>query len=148
MSEIRFYHLQSQGLEQALPALLGKALGLGHKIVVKVADAKQLKVLNEGLWSYRADSFLPHGSAEDGHAAEQPIYLTLEDENPNGAKVLILTEGCESTMLDDFDLCCEMLNGRDATQVAEARKRWKLYQEAGHDITYWQQSDTGGWEKK
>lgn len=148
MTEIRFYHLQYQALEQALPALLNKALGTGKRIVVKASDKARVKALNEQLWTYRPDSFLPHGSADDGFSSDQPVYLTYEDENPNGAAVLILTDGAKSAIMDQFDLCCEMLNGRDDAQVKAARGRWKAYQEAGHDITYWQQSDTGGWEKK
>jgi len=148
MLDVRFYHLQSQRLEQVLPSLLTKALNGGHHIVVKLADLKQLKALNEYLWCYRDDSFLPHGTADDGPAQGQPIYLTLEDENPNGASVLILIEGCESTIMDDFDLCCVMLNGRDDLQVKEARRRWKLYGDAGYNTTYWQQSNTGGWQQK
>lgn len=147
MSDIRFYHLERQTLEKALPALLSKALANGHRIVVKAASAQAVEQLNTDLWTYNPNSFLPHGSAKDGQAENQPVWLTLQDENPNNADVLILTQGCESTMIDQFSLCCEMLDGRNPESVKEARKRWKSYKEAGHTITYWQQS-AKGWEKK
>lgn len=148
MSEIRFYHLQHQSLEQALPALLTKAMGTGKRILVKTSDAARMKAMNEQLWTYRENSFLPHGCSDDDFAQAQPIYITAGDENPNEAKVLILTDGAQSDALDDFDLCCEMLNGRDDVQVTQARARWKEYLDAGHDLTYWQQGESGGWEKK
>ena len=41
-----------------------------------------------------------------------------------------------------------MLDGRSNEQVTQARQRWKSYKEEGYDITYWMQSDSGGWEQK
>lgn len=147
MSEIRFYHLEQQSLDQVLPSLLSKALEGGHRIVIKTANDQEAKRLNDHLWTYDANSFLPHGIAKDPHADKQPVCLTSADENPNKADVLILTGGATSENIGQFKLCCEMLDGRNPESVSAARQRWKAYQEAGHDITYWQQGQKG-WEKK
>ena len=48
----------------------------------------------------------------------------------------------------DFTLCCDFLNGNDDEAVDAGRARWKEYKAAGHAITYWQQTETGGWEQK
>ena len=37
--------------------------------------------------------------------------------------------------------------GRDETQVTRAREHWKAYKAQGHEVTYWRQTDAGGWEK-
>lgn len=147
MSEIRFYHLERQSQDQVLPALLQKAINGGHRIVVKTSDDAESERLNEYLWTYNPDSFLPHGSKKDGNAALQPVWLTSKDENPNSADVLILTQGSETSMSGDFTLCCEMLDGRDSDAIKAARMRWKEYKDAGHSVTYWQQGE-GGWEEK
>ncbi len=148
MTEIRFYHLTTKTLDQALPEILTKALSGGRRAVVKAADERQVEALNDHLWAWRPDSFLPHGSAKDGFAEDQPIWLTAADENPNGADILILTGGAESAGLKDFDLCCEMLDGHDDAAVKAARARWKIYKDEGFDLTYWQQTPQGGWEQK
>lgn len=147
MTEIRFYHLERQSLDQVLPALLSKAVEGGHKILVKTADEQEAERLNNHLWSFRPDSFLPHGTEKDGFKEDQPIFLSAQDDNPNGADVLILTQGTASDTLDQFSLCCEMLDGRDEQAVKEARERWKTYKEKGFAVTYWQQGEKG-WEKK
>jgi DNA polymerase III subunit chi len=147
MTEIRFYHLERQGLEQVLPSILAKALERGSRVIVKTADEKEAERLNEFLWTYNPDSFLPHGTKKDGFTDQQPVILTSADENPNGADVLILTQGTQSAMQGDFKLCCEMLDGRNENEVAGARARWKTYKDAGFEVTYWQQGDKG-WEKK
>lgn len=147
MTEIRFYHMERQSLEQVLPALLGKALDNGHRVLVKARDEKEAERLSEYLWVYQPDVFLPHGTQRDGFTELQPIFLTAGNENPNGADILILTQGTRAENLDRFSLCCEMLDGSDPAQIAEARTRWKDYKEAGHSLTYWQQG-AKTWEKK
>jgi DNA polymerase-3 subunit chi len=147
-TEIRFYHLQQTPLERALPEILQKAVAGGRRAVVRAHDEAMAERLNEILWTYDPNSFLPHGSKKDGSAAEQPIWLTAEEENPNGADILILTHGATCADPGAFALCCEMLDGTDAAAVSAARARWKHYKEAGHTLTYWQQNERGGWEKK
>lgn len=148
MTEIRFYHLQHTKLEKALPEILSKALATGRRAVVKTAGAASAEQLAEQLWSYRAESFLPHGTSKDGYGPDQPIWLTANDDVPNGAKLLILTGGAAPGDVTAFDLCCEILDGEDEARLAAARGRWKEYQKAGHSLTYWQQNERGGWDKK
>jgi len=148
MTEIRFYHLQKQTLDQALPQILNKALSAGHRIIVKLPDIQSVERMNTHLWTYNPDSFLPHGSNKDGYAEDQPIWLTDKDENPNGATVMISASGAVAKTPGNYDLCCEILDGHDQDNIKAARQRWKDYKEKELDITYWQQSETGGWDKK
>lgn len=148
MTEIRFYHLQTKSLEQALPEILQKAVAGGRRVVVRLRDEKAVARLNEVLWTFNPDSFLPHGSKKDGFAAQQPVWLTDSDENPNNADTLILTQGCVADNPGAYTLCCEMLEDSDGESVAAARGRWKDYKEAGYSLAYWQQTAQGGWEQK
>lgn len=148
MSEIRFYHLQRASLEDTLPVMLERAYGRGDRTLVMAGSSERVEALAAHLWTYRPDSFLPHGTAKDGAAAEQPIYLTAEAENPNGAKLLILCDGATRADVGDFATVCEMLDGNDEVAVTAARERWKAYKEAGHKLVYFQQSPAGKWEEK
>ncbi|MBU6235787.1 MAG: DNA polymerase III subunit chi [Alphaproteobacteria bacterium] len=147
MTDIRFYHLTKTPEDQALPQIAMKAMQSGGRVVVRAADEGRVDSLNDALWTFRADVFLPHGTKDDGYAEQQPIWLTAGNDNPNGAKTLILAAGCQTDDLTGFDLCCIMLDGRDEAGVEAARGKWKAYKEAGHTISYWQQTDKG-WEKK
>lgn len=148
MTEIRFYHLQTKSLEQALPEILTRALEQGRRAIVRIPDGGRRERMNEHLWTFRPDSFLPHAADGEPFAEAQPVWLTGDTGNPNGADVLILTGGAANDGLEDFSLCCEMLEPGDDEAVAAARRRWKDYQAAGHNVTYWQQTASGGWEKK
>ena len=148
MTEIGFYHLQRSALEQALPKLLGKALERGMRVVVLSGSDERMKALDGALWTFDQGSFLPHGTAAGDFAAEQPVYLTTDEENPNGATLLALTDGVEPAFLDGFERCLDLFDGNDSQAVEAARGRWKRLKDAGHDLTYWQQTDQGGWENK
>ena len=148
MADIRFYHLERQDLDTALPALVSKALSKGHRIVIKAPDNSEIERLNTHLWTYSPNSFIPHGSKKDGHEANQPVFITDNDEIPNEADVLILTHSCEHGDLSNFKLVCDMFDGRNDDAVQAARSRWKTYKDGDHDVTYWQQSAQGGWTEK
>lgn len=148
MTEIGFYHLQRSPLERALPKLLEKVLEAGKRAVVVAGSDERVESLNAILWTYRTDGFLPHGSAKDGNAEAQPVWLATAPESPNGADILILTDGASGENFDGFERCLEMFDGNDDTAVAAARERWTAYKAAGHDVVYYQQTERGGWEKK
>jgi len=147
MAEIHFYHLTRSALEHVLPELLEKTLARGWRAVVLAGSAERAESLNQQLWTYRADSFLPHGSAKDGNAAEQPIWLTHQDERPNAADVLFLVDGTTSDHMADYQRVCLLFSESDDTAITDARTRWKTYQTTDHTLSYWQQGERG-WEKK
>ncbi|MGH7002573.1 MAG: DNA polymerase III subunit chi [Alphaproteobacteria bacterium] len=147
MTDVNFYHLQRSSLEQTLPKLLEKVLQAGKRAVVLARSEERVEALNTLLWTYDPNSFLPHGSKTDGNAPEQPVWLTTDDENPNRATVLVLTDGAASARLGEYERCLDVFDGRDAERVADARQRWTGYTASGHAVTYWQQGERG-WEKK
>ena len=148
MTAVRFYHLQSQNLDQVLPPILEKAYGQNHKIVVRMENNKEVERMAAHLWAYREREFLPHGTKKDGHADQQPIWITDKEENPNNADVLILTQGTSSENMKDYALCCEIFDGHNHDAVQSARAKWKEYKDQDFDVTYWYQSETGKWDQK
>ena len=144
---VDFYHLQDSPLERALPVLLERAMNAGLRAVVMAASDDRLEALSGMLWTYTSDSWLPHGTAKDGSAAEQPIWLTTAEENPNGAKLLVLTDGMSSSHLGDFDRCLDLFDGNNEAATTAARERWRVAKSAGHELHYWQQTQSG-WQEK
>lgn len=148
MTEVAFYHLTRSPLETALPKLLEKTLEAGKRAVVLAGSAERVEHLNGALWTYEPASWLPHGSAKDGAPDQHPVWISDSDENPNGADFLFLTDGAECADLNAYERCFELFDGNNPDGLAKARAHWKVYKEAGLDLTYWQQTDRGGWQKK
>jgi DNA polymerase III subunit chi len=148
MTDVAFYHLQRSSLESVLPKLLEKTLAAGKRAVIMAASADRVEALAAHLWTYDQDAWLPHGTARDGAAEDQPLWLTDRDENPNGAAFLFLTDGADTARLDTYERCFDLFDARDPEAVEAARTRWAARKNAGHSVTYWQQTDRGGWEMK
>ena len=147
MAEVLFYHLERQPLESELPGLLQRSLDRGWRVVVKVGSEERLESLNAHLWSFDDASFLPHGTASDGNAADQPIWLTIGDDNPNGATVRFLVDGAEAADFSGYERVVFMFDAADQEAVTKARASWKAA--AGiHDATYWKQAEDGRWTKQ
>jgi DNA polymerase-3 subunit chi len=150
VTEVRFYHLQRARLEEVLPVILERCHQRGERVLVLAGSTERVEALAALLWTYRAETFLPHGTARDGEAARQPIFLAPAEsdlENPNRAPVLILSDGARHNRIGDFKLVCELFDGHDEAAVAAARAHWRTCKEAGHAVVYFQQAETGKWQE-
>jgi DNA polymerase-3 subunit chi len=125
-----------------------KTLERGWRAVVQAGSEERVEALDTLLWTYREESFLPHGTRRDGNPAAQPVFLTTGEENPNGAQVRFLVDGAEAGELAGYARVVYLFDGRDAAAVARAREQWKSARQSGGEVTYWQQSPEGRWEKK
>ena len=148
MTEVLFYHLEQQPLERVLPALVERTLARGWRAVVQAGSEERVEALDTLLWTYAEESFLPHGTRRDGNPAAQPVYLTADDINPNEATVRFLVDGAGIGDMAGYERIVYLFDGRDAAALDRARAQWRNAKETGSEVTYWQQSPEGRWEKK
>lgn len=150
MAAIGFYHLTRTEADAALPRLLGRTLDAKQRAIVLCGDGVRVRSLDDALWACEDPDWLPHGTEASGDPHLQPIWLTTTDiaPPPNGARFLFLLDGRTSAHLGVFERVFDLFDGRDEAAVAAARLRWSAAKAGGHELTYWQQTARGGWEKK
>lgn len=149
MTEILFYHLQGQKLEGVLPPLLEKSLARGWRVVVQGATEERIDALDAHLWTFRDDGFLPHGTWREPDAALQPVLLTVNETNPNGAQVRFLIDGAAMPPAEEgYARIVLMFDGDDEGAVASARTQWADVKARGLAATYWQPDESGRWQQK
>lgn len=149
MTEILFYHLQRQPLEKVLPNLVERSLARGWHAAIQTASAERLQALDDLLWTYTDESFLPHGIDREPDAASQPVVLTLRETNPNTAAIRFLVEGADLPPdAESYQRLCILFDGTDEGALLRAREQWNQAKAAGHAVAYWQQDDAGRWNKK
>ena len=158
--EVMFYHLMRQPLEQVLPVLLHKTLERGWRALVRCANPLRIRPLSDAIWTWREDSFIAHGTPEDGHSHLQPVLLLPDDAPPgdeaalpapNGAQILFCVEGARPRNEDlaHFQRICVMFADAEAAAKEQARALWReLKQREELALTYWQQDARGRWERK
>ena len=149
MPDIRFHHLERLQLDQALPLVLEAALAEGLRVVVQAPTREARDALNERLWTYREDSFLPHGGPGDGESATQPIFLTETEEAPNGAALRVLLNPADALNFASAEgpRVVVLFDARDEETMAAARTAWKALRDAGAAPSYWREGEEGGWVK-
>jgi len=153
MTETLFYHLERRALEAVLPGLIEKSLERGWRAVIKTDSSERSDALDNLLWTYDDQSFLAHAQSGDGDASRQPVLITVEDENPNNARILFCVGGARpadwrNAGLLSLSRVVMLFDGRDSAMLDSARTAWKDAKEAGHDVTYWKESASGKFEKQ
>jgi DNA polymerase III subunit chi len=149
LTEVLFYHLTERPLEAALPEILEKALQRNWRVAVCGTAPDRLAMLDDHLWTFRDDSFLPHAMAGEGDDARQPVLLGTGGTWANDPQVLVLVDGArvEPAELAGVERVCLMFDGNDPDRLAEAREDWKRLTGAGLKAVYWAQ-EGGRWVKK
>ena len=148
MTEILFYHLENQPLERVIPVLLEKTLERGWRAVVETGSRERAEALDAVLWTYRDESFLPHGiAAGDDFDAEQPVLIVTDAGNANSANVRFFVDRAVPQSPAGYERVVYLFSGHDPDAVSEARAAWKALT-PGNTLTYWQQEAGGRWVKK
>jgi DNA polymerase-3 subunit chi len=153
VTEIWFYHLERRSLVEVLPTLLERSLQRGWRAVVQAGSPERVAALDTLLWTYADESFLPHGTAGDGDAESQPIFLTQGETTPNGAAIRFMLDGASigpilATEGHAYQRLMLLFDGRDDEAVAAARAQWSALKKDGRNLSYWQQDEDGRWEKR
>jgi DNA polymerase III subunit chi len=153
VSEVLFYHLERRGLDDVLPGLVERTRDRGLRALIRAESSDRAGAIDALLWTYDDQSFLPHAQRGDGEAADQPVLITVEEGNPNGAQLLFLVGGAEppdwgGAGTKAFARIVLLFDGRDPMALAAARTAWKDAKAAQHDVTYWKETPAGKWEKQ
>ena len=116
--------------------LLRKAYLQGARVLV-TAPPSSLAQLDEQLWSFEAQSFVPHlrWRAGAAAAARTPIWL-VDGAPPAGAPPVLVNVG--APIVDapqDFERIIEIVAADDAERHA-GRARWRGYEALGLPITH------------
>ncbi len=144
-----FYHLERTTLEQAVGPLLEKCLERGWRVLAVSPSPERRAALDQALWTYDDQSFLPHGeAAAPGLPVErQPILIASETDNANGAAALLLMDGVDASPDAPFERCMVMFDGGDSETRSKARAQFKAAKDAGLVTRYFQQTGRGGWSE-
>jgi DNA polymerase III subunit chi len=132
-----FYHLTRVPLEKALPSIAERILANGERLVIVAEDEKLLTRIDALLWSYKPESFLPHGREGD-----QPIFLTAEAGGSSAQNVALIDGHWRDSALN----FARAFYFFDSQSIGGARGAWRALAEKSEvERHYWKQDDAGRW---
>ncbi|ALR20272.1 MULTISPECIES: DNA polymerase III subunit chi [Sphingobium] len=135
--QVDFYQLSRDPVDQVLPAIAARVLGLGERLLVVAAEPERLDRISAGLWGGPPDSFLAHGRAGDGQEDMQPILLSQTCAAGNGARHVALADG---RWRDEALMFERAFHFFDADTIESARESWRaLAKREGVEPRFWRQ---------
>ena len=146
MSEVYFYHLTRQRVDQALRPLLGKCLANGWRVLIRGREEAEIRQLDDALWQGPAEEFLPHGLAGAAQEADQPVLMALEGHKAQHDCLICV--GGSAVTADEVlasKRVCILFQDDNGLHMQTARSQWRSLTEAGIAAKYWSQA-RGNWE--
>ena len=150
MTQIIFYSTAPLQVEKTLFALLEKSIEKGNKSLLLFKDKEKCSLINEQLWTYKQNSFLPHISEDDQiyNDIDVPVYLSTKNENPFKAELLFSIDGYLPDNIQNFerviiiiDVNDELLNEKYKNYYLDINKNFE-------DIVFYKSDDNGKWIEK
>lgn len=110
--------------------LAEKAYGLGHKIYIHAADPMQARQLDELLWTFKQNSFVPHALYPPAADESAPVLIGDEPEPDWSAEVLINLADTVPAGYQRVQRVIELVD-QHAPVLNASRTRFRFYREHG-----------------
>ena len=102
-AEINFYQVDETVIKSLAPLLL-KVLEEKKKALIFCANQIQIKEIDDALWSYGRNKFIPHATIFDKEFdfTRQPILISNKEENLNKADYLVFLQEPSKSFISSF----------------------------------------------
>ena len=136
MTRISFYLLKSQQQQDRQVfacRLIEKAYTQGNQIYIHTDSAEQTNEVDQLLWSFRADSFVPHQTMADQNPDRCPILIGHDVEPPRLMNLLINLSPEQPLFFSQFERVAEIID-EDQDRKVQGRERYRFYQQRGYQL--------------
>ncbi len=131
--QIDFYVLQEQspgGRFKLACRIVEKAYRLGHRVYVRTDNEDDTNVLDDLLWTFSQNSFVPHQLSTESDSRESPVVI---GEHPPGAEGTDVVISVADDPVSDFTAYLRIVEivGWEDDEKASGRNRFRYYREHG-----------------
>ena len=136
MTLIRFYILADShpsAREKFACRLAARGFRQGIKTYLNMPDSAACKRLDELLWTFNDQSFVPHEINKDGDDARCIISIGHDLEPADDFQVLINLAADVPHFFSRFEKTFEIIDGREDNKAA-GRSRWSFYKDRGYPL--------------
>ncbi len=150
MTQIIFYNTAPLQVENTLFNLIEKSIENGYKSLLLFNDKDKCSAIDEKLWTYKQNSFLPHSSENEKISDEIdiPIYLSTKNENPYKAELLFSIDGFLPDNINNFERVIIIVDVNNKILLEEYKKYYLDINDDFEDIVFYKSDDNGKWTEK
>ena len=146
MTEINFYKITRSSVEKLLPRLLEKIIQEGSMVNFLFKNQNRLEYIDDFLWTYSNESFIPHYVDDSNYINVHPILLSLSENINNNADVFVTIEGYLPENIEKYKKIIDIIDGKDDQIIKDALVRVEHIKNKGYKVDCWRQ-EISGWEK-
>jgi len=138
MTRVDFYVLERGGQPEKLRLacrLAQKAYRAGHKVYLHAGDEQQAARLDELLWTFGADSFVPHRLCRPGGPAPagEPVAVGFAEPPESFDNVLITVGSAVPDFFGRFERLLDLVSD-DPADRASGRERFRFFRDRGYEL--------------
>lgn len=137
MTRVSFYILKSQdpqSRQQVACRLAEKACREGHQVFIYTENAQQSAVMDEALWAFRPESFVPHQVVDNAKTIAAPVLISHNNTPPPRLMDVLINLNPEQPMFfSQFERLAEIIDNNEQIKQ-QGRQRYKFYQDRGYPL--------------
>ena len=136
MTQVDFYLLQDDSAQTRVGfacRLADKAYRLGNRVFIHTESAEQSRQLDDLLWTFQQNSFVPHAIYQDEQHNPPPVLLAHDAEPDASSHVLINLAAEIPLFFSRFERVAELVN-QNAGIRQQGRSRYSFYKDRGYPL--------------
>ena len=131
--QIDFYVLQEQspdGRFKLACRIIEKAYRLGHRIYVRTSDPDHTNKLDDLLWTFSQNSFIPHQLSSESNSIDSPVVIGENLLATDDTDVVISVADDPVSNFTAYPRIVDIVGCKDE-EKASGRDRFRYYRERG-----------------
>ncbi|MDW7709982.1 MAG: DNA polymerase III subunit chi [Deferrisomatales bacterium] len=136
MPRADFYEIRGPRWELALCRQVEAAYEAGERVCVQAGSEAEARRLDELLWTFRDEAFVPHDLCRGELRATTPVAVGWRPGNPNDATCLVLARDAAPQEAVGFDRVVDFAPVDMPDLVALTRRRYRAFRDAGFAVAF------------
>jgi DNA polymerase-3 subunit chi len=140
MTEILFVETTARRMEVQACEIAERNYLQGDKLQIIAENQEQAKRLDDLLWTFKPDSFVPHGiGTGSADESDQPVVIITEKERLGKINALLMMDYVEAELVSQFSRAVHLIVVDDPERLERSRGYWTELKEAGFTLRHQKQ---------
>jgi len=137
MTEVLFVEVAASRMEMRACEIAEHTYAQGERLQIIAIDEEQAARLDDLLWTYKPNNFVPHGrwKSMDNESA-QPVVITTRKERVPGIASLLTMDYCPVEMVQQFSKVIHVVVADNQERLEASRRYWTLLKDAGVSLRH------------
>jgi DNA polymerase-3 subunit chi len=137
MTEITFVEVTASQMEIRACEIAEHTYAQGERLQIIALDEEQAVRLDDLLWTYKPDTFVPHGLWKSmNNDSDQPVVITTRKEQVPGIASLLTMDYCPIEMVRQFSVVIHVVVVDNQERLEASRRYWTLLKDAGFSLKH------------